>query len=70
MIPDWAAKPTTVPYAKFGDPQTLNLYSYVENGPLNRIDPDGHEGYFFSNVTLDFACNYGWGGRVRNLNRA
>ncbi|HEV7520890.1 MAG TPA: hypothetical protein VGP89_07300, partial [Candidatus Angelobacter sp.] len=35
-------KPTTVPYAKFGDPQSLNLYSYVENGPINRIDADGH----------------------------
>jgi RHS repeat-associated protein len=44
MTPDWAAKPVTVPYAKFGDPQSLNLYSYVENGPVNRIDPDGHEG--------------------------
>jgi RHS repeat-associated protein len=33
MTPDWAAKPTSVPYAKFGDPQTLNLYSYVENEP-------------------------------------
>jgi RHS repeat-associated protein len=43
MTPDWAAKPVTVPYAKFGDPQTLNLYSFVENGPVNRIDPDGHE---------------------------
>jgi RHS repeat-associated protein len=43
MTPDWAAKPTTVPYATFGDPQTLNLYSYVENGPLNRIDADGHK---------------------------
>jgi hypothetical protein len=42
MTPDWAAKPITVPYAKFGDPQTLNLYTYVENGPLNRIDRDGH----------------------------
>lgn len=42
MTPDWAARPVTVPYAKFGDPQTLNLYSYVENGPLNRIDADGH----------------------------
>ena len=30
MTPDWAAKPTTVPYASFGDPQTLNLYTYVE----------------------------------------
>jgi hypothetical protein len=28
MSPDWAAKATAVPYAVFGDPQTLNLYSY------------------------------------------
>jgi hypothetical protein len=33
-----------VPYAKFGDPQTLNLYTYVENGPINRADADGHQG--------------------------
>jgi RHS repeat-associated protein len=43
MTPDWAAKPVTVPYAKFGDPQSLNLYSYVENGPVNRADADGHD---------------------------
>jgi RHS repeat-associated protein len=42
MTPDWAAKPVTVPYAHFGDPQTLNLYAYVENGPVNRVDADGH----------------------------
>src|SRR5205807_3820866 len=42
--PDWAARPTTVPYAKFGDPQTLNLYSYVENSPVNQADADGHSG--------------------------
>ena len=42
MSPDWAAKPVTVPYAKFGDPQSLNLYSYTENGPINRVDADGH----------------------------
>jgi RHS repeat-associated protein len=42
MTPDWDAKPTSVPYAKFGDPQTLNLYAYVENGPLNNVDADGH----------------------------
>ncbi len=42
LTPDWAAKPITVPYASFGDPQTLNLYTYVENGPLNRVDADGH----------------------------
>lgn len=29
MSPDWADKPTEVPYANFGDPQSLNLYAYV-----------------------------------------
>ena len=42
MTPDWEAKPITVPYATFGDPQTLNLYAYVENAPVNRVDADGH----------------------------
>jgi RHS repeat-associated protein len=43
MSPDWAAKAEPVPYAKLGDPQTLNLYGYVKNNPLSRIDPDGHD---------------------------
>jgi len=42
MTPDWAVRPTNVPYAVFGDPQSLNLYTYVENAPLNRVDADGH----------------------------
>jgi RHS repeat-associated protein len=42
MSPDWAAKPTNVPYAEFGDPQSLNLYSYVRNSPIVRVDADGH----------------------------
>jgi RHS repeat-associated protein len=42
MSPDWADTATTVPYAEFGDPQSLNLYGYVENAPVNRIDADGH----------------------------
>ena len=44
MIPDWAAKPTNVPYASFGNPQSLNLYSYVNNNPTTLRDPDGHCG--------------------------
>jgi RHS repeat-associated protein len=44
MTPDWAARATAVPYAVFGDPQTLNLYTYVENAPVNRADADGHSG--------------------------
>jgi RHS repeat-associated protein len=42
MIPDWAAKPTAVPYAHYGNPQSLNLYSYVQNNPTTVGDPDGH----------------------------
>jgi len=34
MTPDWAAKPTNVPYAHFGNPQSLNLYSYGAGPPL------------------------------------
>jgi RHS repeat-associated protein len=44
MTPDWAARPTTIPYAVFGDPQSLNLYGYVRNDPVTRADADGHCG--------------------------
>jgi len=40
---DWSATPIPVPYANFGDPQSLNLYSYVRGVPTSRIDLDGHE---------------------------
>jgi RHS repeat-associated protein len=42
MTPDWAARPVSVPYAVFGDPQSLNLYGYVRNDPVSRADADGH----------------------------
>ena len=42
MIPDWSGGPTAVPYADFGNPQSLNLYGYVGNNPLSRADKDGH----------------------------
>src|SRR3984885_9448082 len=42
MTPDWAARPTAVPYAVFSDPQSLNLYNYVRNDPVSRADLDGH----------------------------
>src|SRR5260370_24628985 len=42
MTPDWAARPTDVPYAVFGDPQSLNLYIYVRNDPVSQADADGH----------------------------
>jgi RHS repeat-associated protein len=43
LSPDWSAKEDPVPYAKLTDPQSLNLYSYVENNPMDRFDPDGHQ---------------------------
>jgi len=49
LSPDWSAKAEPVPYAKLDDPQSLNLYSYVRNNPLNRFDPDGHQDYCKSN---------------------
>ncbi len=42
MTPDWAAMPKPVPYANFGNPQSLNLYSYTKNNPTTLTDPDGH----------------------------
>jgi RHS repeat-associated protein len=51
MSPDWSAKEEPVPYATMGDPQSLNLYSYVRNNPLSRADADGHTpgDYYISN---------------------
>jgi RHS repeat-associated protein len=66
MTPDWAAKPTTVPYAKFGDPQTLNLYTYVENAPLNRIDADGHVAWWAGDQNQ--ACEGSWGCAAETAN--
>lgn len=69
MIPDWAAKPTAVPYAEFGGPQSLNLYAYVRNNPLSKADPDGHDRdpawWRESNETCGFWC--GLGQRLGNL---
>src|SRR4029077_274109 len=42
MTPDGSAKPTSVPYAVFNNPQSLNLYAYVQNNPVTNKDPNGH----------------------------
>ena len=44
--PDWAEQPEPVPYASFDDPQSLNLYGYVRNNPVNNRDLDGHVCFF------------------------
>jgi RHS repeat-associated protein len=43
MSPDWSANPEAVPYSSLGNPQSLNLYGYVNNNPLSHADRDGHE---------------------------
>ncbi len=49
---DWSATPIPVPYADFTDPQTLNLYAYVRDNPISKVDADGHEECFANG-----ACN-------------
>ncbi len=49
MSPDWSAKASPVPYADLANPQSLNLYSYVTNNPLNRTDPTGHDWFNVNN---------------------
>jgi RHS repeat-associated protein len=39
---DWSATPIPVPYADFGNPQSLNLYGFVGGNPASKADPDGH----------------------------
>jgi len=43
MSPDWSASPSPVPYVSLPYPQSLNLYSYVQNNPLRFTDPLEHE---------------------------
>ena len=39
---DWSGVPAAVPYANFSNPQTLNLYSIVDDDPATSADLDGH----------------------------
>ena len=45
MSPDYTGDnddPTAIPYGDLENPQSLNLYGYVNNNPLSNIDNDGH----------------------------
>ncbi len=60
ISPDWSATIAPVPYVKLGNPQSLNLYSYVGNNPLSAVDPDGHDktpGGTQCGQTVSIACN-------------
>jgi hypothetical protein len=57
MSPDWSAKQEPVPYAKLDNPQSLNLYAYVLNNPLDKTDPDGHD---FWDKVLNKLQGKGW----------
>jgi hypothetical protein len=50
MQPD----PLGIDAAELTDPQSLNLYSYCENDPINHVDPDG----------LFFKKLFGWIGKA------
>lgn len=65
ITPDWAAAPTAVPYADFGDPQSLNLYGYVRNNPLSHADPDGHDGWDYALGLLYAWASDNLGGALR-----
>ncbi len=42
ITPDWSAAPVPIPFSQVAAPQSLNLYSYVQNNPISKNDPDGH----------------------------
>lgn len=43
MSPDFSASPGVLPYSDLANPQSLNLYGYANNNPLNLVDSDGHQ---------------------------
>ncbi|HWZ99533.1 MAG TPA: RHS repeat-associated core domain-containing protein [Candidatus Dormibacteraeota bacterium] len=44
ISPDWSPNPEPVPFSDLDNPQSLNLYAYVLNNPVNRVDAGGHAG--------------------------
>jgi len=42
LSPDYSDDPEAVPNADLSNPQSLNLYAYVQNNPLGTTDSDGH----------------------------
>jgi len=42
LSPDWSSGSAAVPFANYNNPQTLNLYQFVEDDPESLLDLDGH----------------------------
>jgi len=61
LLPDWSATPVPVPYAVFSNPQSLNLYTYVGNNPVNAIDADGHVQEPGGNIVIGQGAKPGFG---------
>lgn len=58
------AQPVSVPYAQLTNPQTLNLYHYVQNNPETNVDPDGH--CVADGVKHNFFwCAFHWSGWIQ-----
>ena len=69
MSPDWSSSTVPVPYADLNNPQSLNLYAYVQNNPVTHDDLTGHapqvgECYIGTGNTRD--CGATYGGQVSN----
>ncbi len=52
MTPDWSADPDPVPYADIQNPQTLNLYSYVQKRFLSSL----HIAFWLSSMKVHRGC--------------
>jgi RHS repeat-associated protein len=53
LSPDWSASEDPVPYANLSNPQSLNLYAYIQNNPLYAVDSDGHDGCAAEGMPID-----------------
>lgn len=65
MSPDYQddeEPPDAVPNGAMADPQSLNLYSYVENNPVSKADRDGHAGWAPCADNSDVNC---WTGEYK-----
>jgi RHS repeat-associated protein len=59
LSPDWSEGVQPIPYADPANPQSLNLYAYVNNNPLINTDQDGHscdQGSVGPDGVLTFKC--------------